>query len=1707
MQLSAGDAIFKIGADLSELSKELAASKVQFKAFGDDVTQIGKDAGTSLDASLGKTSKETAKKFDESAKAISANLKSVSMSAGLFGASVLGAFGTAAKKASDYQSSLNQVRILGVKDMGLVDEAVRRVAKTFGTDLAETAAVAKDAISTFGTEGQGLADSLVFVEQSAKAATAGYVGLTDAAKATTSILKVFNLNTNQTLEVMDALKVATDLGITDMQRFAPEVSKLGVQFQSAGMDFKEMVSALGAMTLVEQDVGRDTMFLTNLLKVLGGGNQEAAKAAKEMGIEFSASALETKKLSGMVAEVTEKTKGNKDALRKLFPDMDAYNGYLTFARVNNGDYQKILDKVNHSLGETDKAYQDVIKHDPTFHLKQMKASFLDMSISIGEKLIPSMQEWIGTIKGATEGLDDLEGSIPGITDFTANMGFKMGEAAIAIAATTYSVNKLVEAYVALKKAMAWIEGLSIAGAFGVGGVAVGGIGVSLYSLYDTFTKYGPEIERNAKDMGGAFKNLFSSADESLGKFEGTTADHLERTEQSMKAFWGVLDESIGHSTWIDAYKRNADEAEKEWGRWADVIEANIGRVKEITITVEPILQEMADLSSKVLGEAEFPGLSIDLSGGSVVDGALSGSDLFPTTMLFEKQFEEMAKQAWEAQKNIAMVNGQFYALKDAGLAAGEGMAVVAGETGKANDEWLLGAGAIGKLENGVGEAENTLTIFGQTMDLATQGVRFNTGANQDNAGSFNALDYSVKGFLQTYGLYEGSLKRGSDQLDKYIGEYERMQAEIDDLTSTLKAHAKQVEEAEYAYNMLARARGEDSEEAKKQFEAWQQSQKALEAEQKALERLSGQTENAQARIADMSEGIRAEAEDLMSATDAADDHARALYGVGNAAETAGNKYDIFGRLVEEAGYKYDMFGRMVGKVTGDLEHFSSRFVGSVTESLSDFEEIYDAAATALGGSENLIWQWKRHILQTLRAARGGMEVEILTLSDYIRKILGITEEKLAAHTEQATRKFELGYEDWLSLAMEYSDDHNRIMNEFWKVYARTQSMSLDQAADVMQDYYREMVDLLEASSDATEESSRDSTKSLNTLSTAVKKLGSDWSSTTKTIMSAAQDAYEAIRKVATAAGTKTRAYAAGGITDHPMVMVGERGPELAALPVGTRILSHEDMMAATSAGVRGFADGGIIPADATKANVLDFVNAYINSQISNVQSMAGENAITHLPKISEGTRTEWIEKLNEAKERYAKFIDHIGTTMGGAVSHEWRASTVENNLMRDMMSLRLTMLAGNTRSSTTVPGTTATLFKNAATSTAATSVGDNRIDAGALQKVYEGIFGPYAGALEWGLGERKEGQINRPGGGYFRWEASEDRALMAGAKPESDHMLWDPLRGYWVSPTEANAAKAVAKLKLWYALKRIQDTPASVVGFANGGLVGGNDWLIQSLNDLRKKMPKGGTYVVSNFPVPSVGVPSDRNPQVGYWEVVSSVIGGDGNGGGTGGGNDLTDLAATELPWMPQEGNELIDLGIQRIWDRMAAATDSGGGGGSGNDPYAGLVMTSGGQMYVKMPLFWGSGAGGYQWEPIEKADQLVFTNHYKLPFPSYAEGGVTGSQVVLVGERGPELAALPMGTRVMSHDAMMQAVAGYANGGVVGSRAVEALAGGLADIPGGGSGGNSTTLTINSPLVQVDRVNASDAADVDKFVKQVSDVFKRQLSSLGLSLNTVGRA
>ena len=66
-----------------------------------------------------------------------------------------------------------------------------------------------------------------------------------------------------------------------------------------------------------------------------------------------------------------------------------------------------------------------------------------------------------------------------------------------------------------------------------------------------------------------------------------------------------------------------------------------------------------------------------------------------------------------------------------------------------------------------------------------------------------------------------------------------------------------------------------------------------------------------------------------------------------------------------------------------------------------------------------------------------------------------------------------------------------------------------------------------------------------------------------------------------ATGGVVKGYASGGETDRRLIKVGERGPELLAAPVGSRVMSHPDMMKAARQG--GGGGGNVINMNATFA--------------------------------------------------------------------------------------------------------------------------------------------------------------------------------------------------------------------------------------------------------------------------------------------------------------------------------------------------------------------------------------------------------------------------------------------------------------------------------------------------------------------------------------------
>lgn len=112
--------------------------------------------------------------------------------------------------------------------------------------------------------------------------------------------------------------------------------------------------------------------------------------------------------------------------------------------------------------------------------------------------------------------------------------------------------------------------------------------------------------------------------------------------------------------------------------------------------------------------------------------------------------------------------------------------------------------------------------------------------------------------------------------------------------------------------------------------------------------------------------------------------------------------------------------------------------------------------------------------------------------------------------------------------------------------------------------------------------------------------------------------------------------AAGGLTSHPIVKVGERGPELVALPVGSRVMSNAAMRSAA----RGFASGGVLKAGFDNALSLVMSARRSASLFGRDSILRGigsgqllDNAGTALARFESGAILRRIEEESRRREQ------------------------------------------------------------------------------------------------------------------------------------------------------------------------------------------------------------------------------------------------------------------------------------------------------------------------------------------------------------------------------------------------------------------------------------------------------------------------------------------
>jgi len=206
---------------------------------------------------------------------------------------------------------------------------------------------------------KGTAKQLNTLEIANKAAVAGLVDIDTSARVLVSSVNSYSASSLTALQASDILFTTVKEGITTFGELSGSLGTVAPLASAAGLKFSELGGTLAFLTKVGVRTDQATTGLRAILTGIIKPSQEAATFAKQLGLEFSTTAIKAKGFAGFMKDVIEKTGGTETALAKLFPNVRALGPIIQLANGDFQDFVRILDETAGAAGATNKAFKTI----------------------------------------------------------------------------------------------------------------------------------------------------------------------------------------------------------------------------------------------------------------------------------------------------------------------------------------------------------------------------------------------------------------------------------------------------------------------------------------------------------------------------------------------------------------------------------------------------------------------------------------------------------------------------------------------------------------------------------------------------------------------------------------------------------------------------------------------------------------------------------------------------------------------------------------------------------------------------------------------------------------------------------------------------------------------------------------------------------------------------------------------------------------------------------------------------------------------------------------------------------------------------------------------------------------------------------------------------------------------------------------------------
>jgi len=308
-------------------------------------------------------------------------------------------FGDAMAKVS----TIADTSTMSIEQQG---KAILAVSNRTGKAATELAEAQYQAISA----GVNSAKSAAFVETAAKAAVGGFTDTTTAVDGLTTVLNAYGLQAEEATRISDQMLMAQNYGKTTFGEMAGYLGQVIPIASALSMSTDDLFASIAALT--KQGIPT-SQAMTGIKAALANVLKPAAKAselAEQLGLDFSSSALQAKGWAGFLADVTDKTGGNQEAMATLFGSVEALNTVMALTKNGGADLAAAIEAVGDSAGATEDAFAKM-SQALGFRFNAVKNRGINALIAIGDAFAPVLDEILDMLEAV-----DLEPIIQGVRD-------------------------------------------------------------------------------------------------------------------------------------------------------------------------------------------------------------------------------------------------------------------------------------------------------------------------------------------------------------------------------------------------------------------------------------------------------------------------------------------------------------------------------------------------------------------------------------------------------------------------------------------------------------------------------------------------------------------------------------------------------------------------------------------------------------------------------------------------------------------------------------------------------------------------------------------------------------------------------------------------------------------------------------------------------------------------------------------------------------------------------------------------------------------------------------------------------------------------------------------------------------------------------------------------------------------------------------------